>query len=153
MYLSITPLPWTLCVLQICWCISSIPFLVWIRYNMITDIVGVQKKSAKILTTAAKTVQTNKKTESGTKMAKKYQIMYLLWTLISQAWNGLLTLWLFKEVNCQICLKVDANVTDFSNPFSNMYLSGLEWSFAKIQKPRIISLALASPRKRILLEI
>ena len=37
----------------------------------------------------------------------------------------------------------------FVNPFSNAHISGLEWSFAKIQKPQIISWALASHRKRI----
>ena len=57
-------------------------------------------------------------------------------------------LWPFKEGNCQICLKIDAKVTYFGNPFSNGHISGLEWSFAKIQKPQIISLALASPRER-----
>ena len=48
--------------------------------------VGVQKKSAKILTMEAKTVKTNKRTES----SQKWRFVWLLWTLISQAWNGLL---------------------------------------------------------------
>ena len=109
-------------------------------------------------------------------MAQKYQIVSLLWTLISQAWNGLLRhfqclkssagnplavekgpgsiaplraeLWPFKEGTRQICLKIEANVTDFVTTFSNAHISGLEWSFAKIQKPQIISWALASHRKR-----
>ena len=34
------------------------------------------------------------------------------------------------------------------SPFSSMHISSLEWSFAKIQKPQIISLALDSHRKR-----
>merc|ERR1711911_280469 len=98
-------------------------------------------------------------------------------TLISQAWNGLLRhfqclksstgnplpvekgpgsiaplraeLWPFKEGTRQICLKIEAKVPFFVNPFSNAHISGLEWSFAKIQKPQIISWGLASHRKRI----
>ena len=58
-------------------------------------------------------------------------------------------LWPFKEGTRQFYPKIEANVTDFGNPFSNAYISGLEWSFAKIQKPQIISWALASHRKRI----
>ena len=109
-------------------------------------------------------------------MAQKCQIVWLLWTLISQAWNGLLRhfqclkssagnplavekgpgsiaplwaeLWPFKEGTRQICLKIEAKVPLFGNPFSNAHISGLEWSFAKIQKPMIISWALASHRKR-----
>ena len=109
-------------------------------------------------------------------MAQKCQIVWLLWTLISQAWNGLLRhlqflkssagnslavekgpgsiaplwakLWPFKEGNRQFYPKIEANVTDFVTTFSNAHISGLEWSFAKIQKPQIISWALASHRKR-----
>jgi len=101
----------------------------------------------------------------------------LLWTLISQAWNGLLRhfqclkssagnplavekgpgsiaplraeLWPFKEGTRQFYPKIEAKVPFFVNPFSNAHISGLEWSFAKIQKPQIISWALASHRKRI----
>ena len=36
----------------------------------------------------------------------------------------------------------------FVTTFSTVNISGLEWSFAKTQKPQIISLKLASPRKR-----
>ena len=103
--------------------------------------------------------------------------MWLLWTLISQAWNGLLRhfqclkssagnplavekgpgsiaplraeLWPFKEGTRQFYPKIEAKVPFFVNPFSNAHISGLEWSFAKIQKPQIISWALASHRKRI----
>ena len=102
--------------------------------------------------------------------------MSLLWTLISQAWNGLLRhfqclkssagnplavekgpgsiaplraeLWPFKEGTRQFYPKIDAKVANFVNPFSNAHISGLEWSFAKIQKPQSISWALASHRKR-----
>ena len=109
-------------------------------------------------------------------MAQKYQIVSLLWTLISHAWNGLsrhfqclkssagsplvvekgpgsiaplrAELWPFKEGNRQKRKKIDANFTNFVNPFSNAHISGLEWSFVKILKPQINSLALASHRKR-----
>ena len=50
-------------------------------------------------------------------------------------------LWPVKEGNHQFYPKIDANVTDFVNAFSNAHISGLEWSFAKIQKPQIIRLA------------
>ena len=55
-------------------------------------------------------------------------------------------LWPFKEGNCQKRMKIGPF---FVNPSSNAHISGLEWSFAKIQKPQIISWALASHRKRI----
>ena len=45
-------------------------------------------------------------------------------------------------------VKNDGNFHHQDDPFSNANISGLEWSFAKIQKPQIISLALASHRKR-----
>ena len=110
-------------------------------------------------------------------MAQNSPFVWLLWTLISQAWNGLLRhfqclkssagnplavekgpgsiaplraeLWPFKEGNRQFYPKIGANVTDFVTTFSNAHISGLEWSFAKIQKPQIISWGLASHRKRI----
>ena len=128
------------------------------------------------LDSGTKNSENQYKDEVRPKKAQKYQIVSLPWTLISQAWNGLMRhfqclkssagnplpvekgpgsiaplraeLWPFKEGTRQICLKIDANVTDFVNPFSNAHISGLEWSFAKIQKPQIISLALASHRKR-----
>ena len=109
-------------------------------------------------------------------MAQKYQIVWLLCALISQAWNGLLRhfqcpkssagnplpvekgpgsiahlraeLWPVKQSNRQRRTKSEANVTDFVTTFSNAHISGLEWSFAKIQKPQIISLTLACHRKR-----
>ena len=109
-------------------------------------------------------------------MAQKCQIVWLLWTLISQAWNGLLRhfqcpkssagnslavekgpgsiaplraeLWPFKEGNRQFYPKIGAIVANFVTTFSNAHISGLESSFAKIQKPQIISWALASHRKR-----
>ena len=109
-------------------------------------------------------------------MAQKWRFVWLLWTLISQAWNGLLRhfqcpkssagnalavekgpgsfaplraeLWPFKEGTRQICLKIEAKVPLFVTTSSNAHISGLEWSFAIIQKPMIISWALASHRKR-----
>ena len=51
-------------------------------------------------------------------MAQKWLFMWLLWTLISQAWNGLLrhVQWYFD------------------------YILGLKWTFSETQKPKIISL-------------
>ena len=108
-------------------------------------------------------------------MAQKCQIVSLLWTLISQAWNGLLRhfqclkssagnslavekgpgsiaplwaeLWPFKEGNRQFYPKIDANVTDFVTTFSNAHKSGLEWTFEAVPVPKIISWALASHKK------
>ncbi len=49
---------------------------------------------------------------------------------------------LFKEGTHQQIFK------DFEHPFSNDHISGLEWTFSKIPKPRINSLACSSSRKR-----
>ena len=109
-------------------------------------------------------------------MAQKYQIVSLLWTLISQAWNGLLRhfqclkssagnslavekgpgsiaplwaeLWPFKEGNRQRRTKIGANVTDFVTTFSNAHKSGLEWTFEALPVPKIISWEFSSCRKR-----
>ena len=90
------------------------------------------------------------------------QIMFLLLGLKSSARDPLpvekgpgsiaplrAELWPFKEGTRQFYPKIDAKVANFVNPFSNAHFSGLKWSFSKIQKPQIISLALASHRKRI----
>ena len=57
-------------------------------------------------------------------------------------------LWPLKEGTRQKRTKSDAKVPLFGNPFSNEHISGIEWSFAKIQKSQIISWALSSHRKR-----
>ena len=41
-------------------------------------------------------------------------------------------LWPFKEDTCQICLKIEAFMTLFVNPFSNSHNSGPECNFSKI---------------------
>ena len=109
-------------------------------------------------------------------MAQNSPFVWLLWTLISQAWNGLLRhfqclkssagnslavekgpgsiaplwakLWPFKEGTRQICLKIGANVTDFVTTFSIVHKSGLEWTFEALPVPKIISWEFSSCRKR-----
>ena len=58
-------------------------------------------------------------------------------------------LWPFKEGNRQICLKIEAFLTFFVNPFSNGHNSGSECDFSKIEKPSTKCLVYTCPRKRI----
>ena len=69
-------------------------------------------------------------------------IGFLMSTEIFEFWPKLCLWQLFKEGNHQQIF------TDFEHPFSNDHISGLEWTFSKIPKPRINSLACSSSRKR-----
>ena len=105
-----------------------------------------------------KTVKTNKSAKSSQKMAQKWHCVSLLYAFLSQAWNWLLRYFQCLKSSAGSCRKrtqdlgqlhlyrpsyghlkrvfypkIEANMPIFSNPFSNTHISGLEWSFAKIQ--------------------